>query len=930
MESLTHPGATLVARREEVAALDAFVADPGAGFAALVLEGGAGIGKTTLWRYATAHAAELGLLVLGASPTAAEAHLAFAGIGDLLRPRFADLGERLPAPQRRALAVALMLAEPGDEAAEPYAIAAGLLGFLQELARAAPLVLAIDDVQWLDPSSASAIAFATRRLRDEPVRLLLGHRRERPGPLPLELERSAAPDRVGVLPVGPLSFGATHALVDSQLGDPPPRPVLRRIHEISGGNPLFALELAAAVREAGEGLERGQRPPVPESLQELVHDRVRRLPERTRDALTAAAALGEPTVGKIARFDPDASPWESLRPAADAGLIAFERERIRFAHPIYAAAVYELADPGARRAIHERLAVAVAEPGERAAHLARATDRPDAGIARELARAAEQAAARGASEAAVELAEHARRLMPSEDAAERAGITLAASDYSFAAGDTSGARRLLAEFEDSEDPNVRAGALVRLCTITTFDGTVAEAQALARRALAEPVDELALAVAVHRRASLVAMLGNRIPEAEATATRAVELAHELGDPGTLAPALASLAFLRACLRLPGWEEAIDHAVALAQQHRTGLIDDSPGAIKGLLLFVAGDLAGSRAYLEAELSAAVERGGDPLATSMLFALSGHCTRAGRFDEALELADRGLAAAEQSRQHLQRGALLYGRALALAHVGREEEAVGAAREGLEISERAGHVWAGAENLWALGLSQLWLGRNEEALESLTRAIEAVRAGGVREIGIVPAHADAVEAALAVGRPELAEDFQRELEEEGEAPWLRAAALRSRGLMRAAAGDLEGALQALGRSVSEDRELGEPFALARARLALGATLRRAKRKRRAREELETARADFEALRSPRWARRAEEELARVSGRAPAGDELTATERRVADLVAAGRSNKQVAADLFVSVRAVEANLTRIYAKLGLRSRTQLARALGAADAD
>lgn len=919
------PGPKVVARSEETVVLDSFVAGLEAGFAALVLAGGPGIGKTTLWRYAAARAAEGQALVLAATPSAAEAQLAFAGLGDLLRPHFDALAEQLPGPQRRALAAALMLSDPEDAASAAHGVAAGLLGCLQALARDRPVLVSIDDVQWLDASSAAAIAFAARRLRGEPVGLLLGHRTEEPCPLPLGLDRAPDPDRVQVIDVAPLSFGAVHALVQLHAGPPPPRPVLRQIHEASGGNPLFALELARAIRDAGGGTDPGRPLPVPGTVQELVADRVRQLPDSTQLALTAAAALAEPTLAKLGRFEPASSPEASLRPAAEARLIELDGERIRFVHPVYAAAVYGLADAAARRDVHRRLAEAADDADERAAHLALATDRPDAAVARELADAAARAAARGAPEAAAALSGHALRLMPAAAGAARAAIALGASDYAFAAGDTGGARRLLEALLDSEDPELRAQALVRLCTLATFDGSVAEAHGLAGRALEEPVKDLSLAVRIHRRAAMVSMVGPNLPEAEATGARAVELAEQLGDPGVLASALGSLAFLKSARRSDGWEAALERALALEQSAGSGLIDDSPSAQAGLIAMAQGDLRSARRYLEAARADAVARGGDPLATGLLMCLSERASRGGEFAEALALAERGLVAAEQSGQHLQRSGLLYAKALAAAHLGREAEARSAATEGLEISTRSGQVWAQADNLWALGVLDLSLGRAEEALASLTQAVEIPRNAGARELAIVPAHGDAIEAALAAGDRQLAGTLQDELEAGAHAAWMQAVALRTRGLIEAADGQLEAAVATLAEAVAHGERIEDgAFALARARLALGAALRRTKRKRRGREELEAARAAFDALGAALWVRRADEELARIGGRAPSGDGLTPTERRVAELVAAGRTNKEVAAELFVTVRTVESNLTKVYAKLGVRSRVELPGAL------
>jgi DNA-binding CsgD family transcriptional regulator len=229
--------------------------------------------------------------------------------------------------------------------------------------------------------------------------------------------------------------------------------------------------------------------------------------------------------------------------------------------------------------------------------------------------------------------------------------------------------------------------------------------------------------------------------------------------------------------------------------------------------------------------------------------------------------------------------------------------------------------------LGFLELSLG-NVEAADGCLRPLPArVVSLGWNEPTYSPIWPNAIEALIALGELEQARDYANEYEvraERSTSPWALSTAARCRGLLRAAEGDLNAAFQAFERALAEHARMPGPFERGRTLLALGATLRRARQKRAARESLEAALAIFDQLGAPLWAEKARAELARISGRPRASQELTETERRVAELVAEGRSNKEVAAQLYVSVHTVDAHLTRIYRKLGLRSRAELAHRL------
>lgn len=314
----------------------------------LLLTGWPGVGKTTVWEAGIAAAQERGMVVLSVRSAAAEVDLSFSGLADLLEPVKAQTLAGLPGPQRRALEIALVRAEPGDAPPGPRPIATGLLGVLRVLAAGEPLLVAIDDVQWLDRASAQALAFAVRRLAGEPVRVLLARRAGDPLSA---VERAFAPMGLVRLELEPLSFGAIRSLVVRRLGAPLTRRMLRQLFEASGGNPFLALELGRLLAERGAA-EVGQELPTPELVEDLVGARVVRLSPAVRRSLLAVALSPGLGAAQLAMLEGGAAVEEAL----DEGVLVAERERLPAAHPLLAAAARGLAKASERRKLHLALA----------------------------------------------------------------------------------------------------------------------------------------------------------------------------------------------------------------------------------------------------------------------------------------------------------------------------------------------------------------------------------------------------------------------------------------------------------------------------------------------------------------------------------------------------------------------------------------------
>ncbi len=559
-------GSAVVGRDQEVATLLDFLETPGALPAALVFEGEAGIGKTTLWRAGLEHAIAHSYRVLSCRPSGAETALSFAGLGDLVEPVLDDILIELPNPQRRALVVALLLEDADGPPPDHRAIALAFLGVARALCRAGPVAIAVDDVQWLDPPSAFVLGFALRRMRDEPIAFLFAVRAGEADVL--DLDRALPEERVQRLVVGPLSLGALQRLLKDRLGLVLSRPKLRRVHELSGGNPFFALELGRAFKRGGVRLEPGES--LPSRLAALVDDRLVALPADTRAALLVASALSRPTIELVGRAG-IGEPGERLAPALEANVIEFEDDRIRFSHPLLASGVYAAARPSERRALHRRLADAVPDPEERARHLALAAEGPHPDVASALEEAATRAHSRGALAAAAELSLQARQLTPLDHADERHRRAIQAAAYAFESGESSRARALLEETLTSSPAGPpRALALYWLGCLEEYEGDRHVAVELYRQALAEAGDDLAMCSMLEDGIAVALFLMREdLTAAAAHARAAVAFADRIGDASAKMMALGNQGLIDAVLGRKEGRTALERGVELERTQEPG-------------------------------------------------------------------------------------------------------------------------------------------------------------------------------------------------------------------------------------------------------------------------------------------------------------------------------------------------------------------------
>ncbi|HXJ63979.1 MAG TPA: AAA family ATPase, partial [Actinomycetota bacterium] len=805
---------SIVGREAELQRIRSFLDGTASGAATLRMLGAAGMGKTVVWQAAVNEARDSSFTVLVARPSSAETSLSFAGLGDLLGPMLDDLAPRLPAPQRDALDVALLRAPVLGSPPDPRSVATATLSAIRLLAERGPVLVAIDDRQWLDRATAEVVEFARRRLSTEPVGFLEAIRVDPSGPV------AAGPADQTVpaidLELEALSPGALHEVVRERFGTAFPRHTLMRIHETSGGNPFYALEIARYLLDRGDRIEPGQALPVPDGLLGILRERVGRLPGTVRRTLEVAAVVSEPTVEVVGgAAGSRGSPEERLRGAARAGLVEMDGGRVRFTHPLLAEAVLSELEPGERRALHRRVADAVPTAEERARHLALGAEGPNATIAAVVHDAARGAAARGAIAQAAALAEQAITLTPEDDPAlfER---RLDASAYEVRGGDPARARQHLEPLLGPDVPGpVRAAALLR--TARLGEESPGRSLELCLQAIAGAGGD-ALEAEGHQLAAEMTMLSGDIPHALEHARRAAELAERAGETGMLIESLGTLCHYETYVGrvTPG---LLERAVELERAAPRPSNNYSPREILGLRLMYADRLDEARLLLEASLDWTAEIGDELDRNSLLIHLTQLECRAGRLAEAADHAREAFAISEQTGGWAL-AAPMFALSLAAAHRGDEQAAREAGERGLAIARSGGSEVFRLLNQWALGFLALSTGDATEAARRLRDLPAEVEAMGYRNPGVRPVDADAIEARIAVGDLDVADLVDR-LEERGVAqdqPWARATAVRCRGLLLDANGDTERAIAELERALALHEGSPQPLERARTGLALG----------------------------------------------------------------------------------------------------------------
>ena len=781
----------VVGRDDELSTIQAFLDGPvESTTTALVLEGEAGVGKSTLWSAGAEAARAHGFRVLSSRPGELERGVAHAALGDLLEEAFPDVASELPAPRRRALEVALLLCEPEDGPVDFRTVAVAVRTALEALAEREPVLVAIDDVQWLDASSESALAFALRRLPDSRIRLLLA-RRIGVGALTSALEQAVG-DRVERVSVGSLSAGALQRLIQLQLGRVLARPTLLRLHEASGGNPFYALQIARAL-----GADVGPtRPlPVPEDLDALVRARLHGLPEETRAALLLACVHGRLPPGRLAEA--------VLQPAYADGVIELDEGAVRFTHPLLSSALYQDATPAARRRAHAHVVDWVDDPLARARHQALAAEGPDAALASTLEETARTAVAHGAPIAAAELAELAVEATPADAPEDRDRRAFAAARAHLAAGEGARPRAIALDLVERASPgSARAEALVLLSETEGLQRGVG----LMEEALVEAASQPALQVQLHQNLADDGRLIHGHRWAERHAREAVDLADGLDDDGLRAGALSTLALLRFGLGDPNAPGDAERAYRLALTSGDEEQRHQARWILGHVLRWSAETERARDLFEAQDRESRERN-ERRAEEAHWYLSLVELDAGRWDVAQRHAETARDVGEQysrtTPQHM------YPLGLVALHRGDLDGAREFALRGRDLADQETARLGGLAGI--PGVVAAWSGDPAAALESFAEAEQHADASDWGEPRLRDWRGDYVEALLELGRIDEAlavlDDWESAAERVGRG-WVLAHAARCRGLAAAARNEIDEAVRLLEEAVRAARGSRRPL--------------------------------------------------------------------------------------------------------------------------
>jgi DNA-binding CsgD family transcriptional regulator len=919
----------LFGRDAERAHLEGLLDTVESGAVACILEGTPGIGKTALWRESVESARRRGYQVLQSAPSEPEAVLAFSSLGDLFERIPDDIVDALPEAQAHALKAALVTGEITESSRDLQALPRAILGLLRELSAAGPVLIAIDDEQWLDPASARVLAFALCRLSDERVVVIVARRSESGGALSADLGRRFGGRGLERISLEPLPSGTIKLLLEAQLKRTVSAPVLRRIHQGAGGNPLWALAIAHELEARHSGADRSGELPIPRTLSDAIELQLRHLDSRADAAMLGIAALSQPSLALLQAAIPDFA-LSDLESAERAGVIEVAGDRVRFTHPLLASTHYTNTPASMRRELHRRLATVIADEEESAQHLALGAEAPDRDIADRLEQAAGLAARRGATEAAAQLLEDAARLTPIDQSHEHNARLVMSAEHRFTSGEVSRAREILEEVMPhlSKGP-LRARARLQLATIFSDEPRVGFE--LLKAGLDDAGDDDRWSAQLELELTAAASHIGDLAAARAYAVSSVRAAERLRDANLVSKTLGNLLLTFVTTGEPMPDEALTRLATL-EDSTAETTYYQPSTFVALALYWADDLEGARPQLERAAQRALARGEEWDRLGLLLMLGQLEWAAGNH----HLAEQHRDGAEEALGEYVEGLLWLLALDATRALERGELTVARskAEQALEYMERTGTVWQGTRLVPILAAVEALSGNPEAAHVRLAGLREWLVSSGFGPAGSgrIVAWSQDVEALIAMNRLDEADEVQAELRSRADAcgtDGVRAIASRCEGLLLAARGDLGAAIEAMETAVAAHECRPRPFEHGRTLVEKGTLERRARRKAAAKQTLEQALAILEPLGAEMWVSRARDELSRIGlRRAAATEGLTPAQSRVAKLVAAGATNAEIARELHMSLRTVEAHLTRVYREHGVTSRSQLTAALATSE--
>ncbi|GAA3507896.1 LuxR family transcriptional regulator [Streptosporangium album] len=883
----------------------------GTGPQVLVLTGEAGAGKSTLVGWTAEQGLARGLRTLRVRGSEAEAGLGLSGIHQLLHPLLP--GDALPVNQRKALDRAFgMAAAQDDMTLDQLSLCMSVLTLISDAASRQPLLLLVDDAQWLDLGSVDVLGFLARRLEGKPTVMLLAAREEA---VPARFDRDFPH-----VAVGPLDRAEAGVLLDAQ-PNPPRGRARTQILQQAAGNPLALIELSRAIARGRTGTSQdgGAALPLTTRLENLFAADLPGLPAPTREVLLLVAAAGTGQLADLLRAAPSLDAVQALAPAEGVGLVRVEDGQVLFRHPLVRSAVYQAASFSDRRQAHLALASALTgEPDRRAWHLAAAATRQDAEVADALAESADRAHARGGYAAAAAALERAAELPPASEL--RARRLLSAARAAMFAGHPQWVGEISGRVGDlTEDPRLRA-----------------EASLLAG---------WALGVTLRHEEALALLLG----VAEATAASAPDLALS-----TLATAATSVynsgaPFYRAQLRrinaLIGeahdpaafaWSQAVidphhqrTRLVGLLEKGLAAMSQESLGNMTALggTTWILDETGQAIRILEQTMDVIRRAGGAGANATVTQALALALFESGSWTAAQSAAEEAFwMATEAGADNVTVGSRILQatlRALQGDHAAARTRALEAVRgvdlrKSLSLQVRHRH---------AVGMAAFVAGEHADAYEQL-------RATFTRDFRPAPVHyhasvyylGDLAAAAVRAGRPD---DARTVVDAVGHSlgpdrsPRLAAVLHRAAALLS----DTQDAEDHFHAALAVSAVDCWPFEKALTQLDFGEWLRRRRRSTEARPHLSAALECFQRLDARPWIDRTAAELRAAGAPAAAArpaSELTAQEQQIAELAAQGLTNRDIAARLYLSPRTVGYHLHKIFPKLGIRARAQLRDAL------
>jgi DNA-binding CsgD family transcriptional regulator len=912
---LTSTDSGLVGRGEELSRLRELVASPPERSRVLLVLGDAGLGKTVLLAEAGREARSAGMRVLAAAGRESEQDLAFAGLHQLLRP-VTDRVAGLPARQADALRGAFGIsAEP----VPPDALLTGIavLTLLSGLSDDGPLLVLMDDAQWLDRASLEALAFAARRLDSERLVLLVGMRGTAP---PAGFQRDFPQ-----LALAPLSLPDAGRLLDVQ-----PRPPRGRAREQvlaqAAGNPLALIELSKVIAADPDAGRRWAAEPLPltHQLTTIMAAQYARLPASARAALLLAAAADSPDLAAAAIPGLTAG---ALAPAEAAGLIRLDAPGPEFAHPLVRSAVYHAASFAERAAAHRQVAGALGDQPDRYAwHLAAATPDPDEGVAALLEDSAAQAQRRGGIAAAAQAMERAAELSPGQQ--DKARRLLAAAGLALPAGQADWVRELAGQVLTlTSDPDLRLAARLFIGWSLLWSNRNAEALDMLISVATEASPRLPAVAwdAIGKAAAVAHQTG--LPDARARVRAALDAVDALGEPVPLGgnwPAAGSAdeyrIWIRACTDPFG--ARVDTLPGL--QGLAGESVTDPDKVGGAA-WILDETELAVTVLRAALSELRSPGVRGASGAVLSVLEWACIDSGRWDDALAAAREASDIAAAYRMETVAGSADVATATVAAMRGHHDQVgplLARARAAVDTSDYRGFA---VRIRHAAGLDALAQGRYLAAYAQLSQLFAADGTPLHHHFSYLAIADLAAAAARAERHLEARTSLERALTLVGSAPGprLEQLAARARGLVAEPA-DAEGHFAA---GLADPAGETWPFERAQLELDYGEWLRRQRRINDAKPVLAAALETFRLLGAAPWTRRAESEL-RACGVAPddspavsgALDGLTAQQREIVILAGSGLTNIEIADRLFLSPRTVASHLHRSFSKLGIASRHQL----------